>query len=73
MIKIDFTKTHETYGVYADAIHLEENHTYTDADIEAMKQQRFDNWVSHIVTMSNQPPVEITPPVDPTVIDVEPK
>jgi hypothetical protein len=60
MIKIDFSKTHETYGTFADAIHLDENHTYTDEEIEAMKQQRFDNWVSHIVEMSNRPPEEIT-------------
>jgi hypothetical protein len=59
MIKIDFSKTHETYGTFADAIHLDENHTYTDEEIEAMKQQRFDNWVAHIVEMSNRPPEEI--------------
>ena len=44
-----FNKTHETYGTFADAIHLPDDHTLTDADIEAMKQQRFDNWVAHIV------------------------
>ena len=59
MIKIDFSKTHETYGTFADAIHLDENHTYTDDEIEAMKQQRFDNWVNHIVEMSNRPPEEL--------------
>jgi len=59
MIKIDFSKTHETYGTYADAIHLDENHTFTHDEIEAMKQQRFDNWVAHIVEMSNRPPEEI--------------
>jgi hypothetical protein len=59
MIKIDFSKTHETYGTFADALHLDENHKFTDEEIEAMKQQRFDAWVTHIVEMSNQPPVEI--------------
>jgi hypothetical protein len=59
MIKIDFSKTHEKYGTFADAIHLDENHTYTDDEIEAMKQQRFDNWVAHIVEMSNLPPQEL--------------
>jgi hypothetical protein len=59
MIKIDFSKTHETYGTFADALHLEDNHGLTDEQIEAMKQQRFDNWVNHIVEMSNRPPEEI--------------
>ena len=57
MAIIDFSKTHETYGTFADAIHLPDDHTFTDAEIEAMKQQRFDNWVAHIVEMSNRPPV----------------
>ena len=79
MVIIDFSKTHETYGTFADAIHLPDDHTLTDADIEAMKQQRFDNWVAHIVEMSNRPlvdantipPVVISAPSD--VTDVTPK
>jgi hypothetical protein len=55
MIKIDFSKTHDVYGTFSDALHLEENHYYTDAEIEEMKQQRFDNWVEHITEMSNRP------------------
>jgi len=57
MIKIDFIKTHETYRTFADALHLEDNHTFTDEEIEAMKQARFDNWVAIITA----PPVEETP------------
>ena len=37
------------YGEFKDAIHLPENHTYTNDDIEAMKQTRLDNWIA-IVT-----------------------
>lgn len=59
MIKIDFSKTHEIYGTFGDALHLEDNHTFTDEEIEAMKQERFDNWVAHIVEMSNRPSEEI--------------
>jgi hypothetical protein len=59
MIKIDFSKTHETYGAFADALHLEDNHGLTDDEIEAMKQQRFDNWVAHVFEMSNRTPEEI--------------
>ena len=45
MIKIDFEKT-STDGlmVYRDALYLPEDHTFTDAEIEAMKQERFDRW-----------------------------
>ena len=80
MVIIDFNKTHETYGTFADAIHLPDDHTLTDADIEAMKQQRFDNWVAHIVEMSNRPPVDVpapevisTPTDNTDVTDVTPK
>ena len=37
------------YGAFKDAIHLPENHTYTNDDIEAIKQTRLDNWIA-IVT-----------------------
>lgn len=29
---------------FRDAIVLEDNHTLSDVDIEAMKQKRFDDW-----------------------------
>jgi hypothetical protein len=59
MIKIDFSKTHDAYGTFADALHLAEDHTFTHDEIEAMKQQRFDAWVAHIVEMSNRPPEDL--------------
>jgi len=55
MIKIDF-KFDSPCGVFSDAIHLPEDHTLTDAEIEAMKQQRFDNWWAIV----NAPPAEET-------------
>jgi len=50
MIKIDFTKTSDD-GIYSfsDALHLPIDHTYTDEEIEAMKQERFDNWMNYIL------------------------
>jgi len=62
-IKIDFTKTSNdgTYS-YTDALHLPENHSFTEEQIEAMKQERFDNWLNMILN----PPVvteEISEPV----------
>lgn len=49
MVKIDF-EFDSKYGVFRDAIHLPEDHQFTEAEIQAMKQQRFDNWISVIET-----------------------
>jgi hypothetical protein len=63
MIKIDFS--FETpYGKFADALHLFEDHTFSDEEIQAMKQQRLDNWLAIV----NPPPVDVT--VDTPVDDV---
>lgn len=53
MIKIDF-EFETPHGKFADALHLPDDHTFTDAEIQAMKEQRRDNWIA-IVTA---PPVE---------------
>lgn len=45
MLKIDFEVTTD-YGVFRDALWLPEDHTFTDADIENMKQQRVNNWLA---------------------------
>lgn len=56
MIKIDFE--YETaHGKFRDALHLPNDHTFTEEEIEQMKQQRLDNWVA-VVTA---PPVEQPP------------
>lgn len=51
MIKIDF-ELESDYGVFRDAIYLPEDHTMTDAEIEAMKQQRLDNWLAAVNSTS---------------------
>jgi len=56
MIKIDF-EFDSPYGVFRDALHLPENHGMTNAEIQAMKQRRFDNWIAIV----NPPPVELPP------------
>jgi len=53
MIKIDF-EFESPYGVFRDALHLADDHTFTDDEIAAMKQQRYDNWWAIV----NPPPVE---------------
>jgi hypothetical protein len=57
MTKIDFEQ--ETrHGMYRDAITLPDGHTFTQEQIEAMKQQRVDNWVAY---MDNPPQPEPEP------------
>ena len=52
-MKIDF-QFETPHGKFADALHLPDDHTFTETEIQAMKEQRRDNWIS-IVTA---PPVE---------------
>ena len=40
------------YGVFRDALHLPEDHAFTDEQIDAMKQERVNNW---IVAVTPQP------------------
>lgn len=43
-IKIDFEFTTK-YGRFRDALHLPEDHSFTNEQIMAMQQERLDNWV----------------------------
>jgi len=47
-MKINFTFDTE-HGMFSDAIVLEDNHSFTEQEIEAMKQERVNNWIN-IVT-----------------------
>ena len=47
MVKIDFSFSSQ-YGTFSDALHLPDDHGLTQAEIDAMQQQRFDNWVAVI-------------------------
>jgi len=49
MVKIDFEFV-SPYGKYADAIVLLDGQTMTDAEIEAMKQARYDTWLAAITS-----------------------
>ena len=41
-IEFEFATPH---GVFRDALHLDDNHTFTEEQIAAMKQERLDNWL----------------------------
>jgi hypothetical protein len=49
MIKIDF-EFESKYGKFADALHLPDDHGLSNAQIEALKQERLDNWLAILNT-----------------------
>jgi len=52
-MKIDF-QFETPHGIFRDALHLADDHTFTEEEIQAMKQQRLDKWVALITA----PPVD---------------
>ncbi len=57
MIKIDFSFD-TPHGKFADALHLPDDHGMTDAEIDAMKQQRLDNWLAVVTAVPEETPAE---------------
>lgn len=55
MIKIDFN-----INGFCDAIYLADDHNFSDAEIEAMKQARYDKWRDFI----DNPPAVVDAPVE---------
>ena len=53
MVSINF-QFDTPYGTFSDALVLPDDHGLNDAELEAMKQQRLDNWLAVITT----PPAE---------------
>lgn len=47
MVKIDF-ELGERPMLYRDALHLPDDHGLTAAEIEAMKRQRYENWLAGV-------------------------
>jgi hypothetical protein len=59
MIKIDFEITKNRMTL-KDAIHLPDNHQYTEAQIEEMKKKRFDDWYAIVTAPQKDEVVEKT-------------
>ena len=55
MIKIDFT-----IDGFTDALHLADDHGLSDAEIEAMKQTRYNKWRDFI----DNPPQVVDEPIE---------
>jgi len=51
-MKINF-QFETQYGKFSDALNLPDDHAFTEAEIEAMKQERLNNWINFI---ENPPP-----------------
>jgi hypothetical protein len=58
MISIDFS-FESPYGLYSDALILEDDHTFTDQEIEDMKQQRFNKYLSIFDIIITEPVADI--------------
>ena len=48
------------YGSFSDALYLDDGHTFTEAEVEAMKQERLNNWIAILETA----PIEEAPLVE---------
>jgi len=53
MVSIEF-EFDTQYGTFRDALVLPDDHGLSDAELDAMKQQRLDNWIVVITA----PPAE---------------
>lgn len=51
MVEIIFEQETK-YGIYRDALYLPDDHTYTQDEINAMEQERIDNWLNLIENLS---------------------
>lgn len=60
-MKIDFEFT-TPYGVFRDALYLNDDHQLTEAEITALKQERLDNWLDA---------VENPPAPEPEIVEID--
>lgn len=47
MVSIEF-EFETQYGLFRDALVLPDDHGLSDAELDAMKQQRLDNWIAAV-------------------------
>jgi hypothetical protein len=59
-MKINFSFDTQ-YGTFNDALHLPDDHTLTEEQIESIKQERLNNWITIIETPSEEVPSEVPP------------
>ena len=57
--------TYETkYGTFSDALNLPDDNSYSDAELETMKEARRDSWIAFIDSTQVEVPTtdQTTPP-----------
>jgi hypothetical protein len=57
MVSIEF-EFDTQYGTFRDALVLPDDHGLSDAELEAMKQQRLNNWIAVITAPPIEDPME---------------
>lgn len=55
MIKIEF-EINTKHGVFRDALHLPEDHSFSEQEIKLLQQERADKWVEHVDYVIANPP-----------------
>jgi len=51
--------TFETqYGFFTDALHLDDDHTFTDEELQAMKQERLNKWLAIVTAPAVEEPAQ---------------
>jgi hypothetical protein len=58
MVKIEFEFDSE-YGTFRDCIVLPDNHNMSEAQIDAIKQQRFDAWLESVQPVEEEEAIEV--------------
>jgi hypothetical protein len=53
MVTINFSFD-TAYGTFADALVFPNDQTFTNVEIEAMKQQRLSNWIAVVTSPSSE-------------------
>jgi hypothetical protein len=59
-MKIRFTFD-TAFGPFSDALNLPDDHTFTDAELEATKQERLTNWLTMVNPLIVEEPVVDAP------------
>jgi hypothetical protein len=62
-MKIDF-EFETPHGLFRDALHLPDDHAFTDEEIQTMKQQRVDNWIAVVTAPPVEEVIEEVPPTE---------
>ena len=58
MIAIRYTKT-DGINVFSDTLHLEDDHCFTEGEIEAMKQSAYERWLAVVYYVAPEEVIEI--------------